>query len=27
MGVKALTADRAWRKLPRSLGIAIEVIR
>ncbi|MFI5021222.1 MAG: type II toxin-antitoxin system VapC family toxin [Alphaproteobacteria bacterium] len=26
-GVTALTADRAWQKLPRSLGIAIEVIR
>ena len=27
LGVVALTADRAWRKLPRSLGIAVEVIR
>ena len=27
MGVKALTADRAWQRLARPLGIAIEVIR
>ena len=27
MGATALTADKAWQKLPRSLGIAVEVIR